>query len=151
MIDLKDRNLRAIVRFIKDEFSEESGIIAMYEKYIRRAEAFDYGRNRCVFLFDKYVVKLPKNHDGIADNDWEGSVSNDHNTAPCEWQVQFPRTRLAYVNELSIVFMERIEAANEKEIRRRLGYVPKWVDCVDCGQVGFTRSGKLVAYDYGYR
>lgn len=28
-------------------------------------------------------------------------------------------------------------------------YAPDWTYSVDCGQVGFTRRGRLVAFDYG--
>ena len=28
--------------------------------------------------------------------------------------------------------------------------LPDWTGFVDCGQVGFTKKGELVAYDFGY-
>jgi hypothetical protein len=96
----------------------------------------------------RYVVKIPKNLDGIVDNDWEGSVSNG-NDDPHE--IRYARTHLAWVDELPIVFMEWVEPATSREIIKRLGFEPDWVMSVDCGQVGFARDGRLLAYDYGPR
>lgn len=106
---------------------------------LNRAEGLHTGRNRATLLMGKYVIKFPLCGDGVADNDWEGSISGGD-------YIQYARTRLAYVGDVPIVFMEQVEYA-------KVNYdaMPDWVGSVDCGQVGYTRKGKLVAYDYGIR
>lgn len=107
-------------------------------------EDIHVGRNRVVFLFPHYVVKLPRNADGYADNDWEGSVSHLENSNPKE-DIQYARTRLVYYHGIPILFMERVEQVCCGEA------LPEWVKSVDCCQVGWTQKGEIVAYDYGFR
>lgn len=121
----------------------------LHQRYEKRCLLVHGGRNRNVFDLGKYVVKIPKNLAGFGDNDWEGSVSNSPESLGHDDYVQYPRTRLAYYKEVPIVFMEKVEPVTAKEIVRRLGYEPDWVNSVDCGQVGFNRKGRLLAYDYG--
>lgn len=117
----------------------------LYEKYSKRAIAVHGGRNRNTFILsDRLVVKLPKTLSGFSDNDWEGSVSNSPISFNNPNYVQYPRTRLAYWNKIPIVFMERITLNFDCSTTS----LP-WVASVDCGQVGFNRRGRLVAYDYG--
>lgn len=123
-------------------------ITALHHRYSVRCHQVFMGRNRNVFDMGRYVVKVPKNLDGFADNDWEGSVSNA-NEDPDE--IRYARTRMAYFADIPVVFMEYAEHADTQDMVSRLGQEPAWVGCVDCGQVGFTRDGRLVAYDYGVR
>lgn len=145
----QQEDMKDVLHNIKLHMDNSPDLLALYERYFDRANSMTYGRNRAVFFFDKFVVKLPMNWGGVGDNDWEGSISNGPDAESCSWQVLFARTRLAYVNQYPIVFMERVEHAKYNDLRQLYGKVPDWVGCVDCGQVGFTRSGKLVAYDYG--
>lgn len=119
-------------------------------KYRPRAKAVQQGRNRRVYIIGTYVIKVPLNLNGVTDNDWEGSVSNG--PKPSEWDVIYPKhKRLAWYRGIPILFMEFVRPALTKHITKRLGSVPKWVDRVDCGQVGFNKQGRLMAYDYGPR
>jgi hypothetical protein len=97
------------------------------------------------------VVKLPRNFDGCTDNDWEGSVSNAPESRNDPLHVQYPKTKLVYVDDIPVVFMERIESLTSRAIEERFGHEPAWVFSVDGGQVGVNRHGRLVAYDYGLR
>lgn len=121
------------------------------KRFRDRALEVHCGRNREVFVFRGYVVKVPLNLNGIADNDWEGSVSNSEEYPQSDWQVQYARTRMVYVKDIPVVFMEKLEDVTSKEIVRRLGREPNWTGCVDGGQVGFNKHGRLLAYDYGIR
>lgn len=123
----------------------------LHARYKPRCLAFYQGRNRSVYVMKNLVVKIPRNFDGIADNDWEGSVSNGGDEDPKGWEIIYARTRMHYHGEIPVVFMERVDPALSSEIKLRLGSVPNWTGRVDCEQVGFTRRGKLVAYDYGMR
>lgn len=135
----------------KDEFTEEyaSLIDTICKRYLPRALDILTGRHRNVFIFKNYVIKIPRNINGLADNDWEGSISNAEDGDPED--VQFARTRMVYYKGIPIVFMERADWATRDEIAARLGYEPDWTGSVDCGQVGFNKQGKLVAFDYGLR
>lgn len=131
----------------------DGAVKKLITRFAARTNEFDYGRNRITFMFDKYVVKVPRNWDGVADNDWEGSISNGANYGDPQ-HVQYARTRLAYWDDLPIVFMERVALASVKEVEEHLGTAPgesDWTWSVDGGQVGFNRNGRLVAYDYGCR
>lgn len=134
----------------KGEFNRSGHRIikGLHERFASRCREVFMGRNRNTFDMGRYVVKVPKNLCGFADNDWEGSVSNANNDPSV---VRYARTRLAYVDEVLIVFMEKVEPATSAEIVARLGFEPDWTNDVDGGQVGFTRDGRLVAYDYGLR
>lgn len=135
--------------YIDDDIVDEDGIGAferLCKRYYEKCLQVSWGRNRNVFDMGTYVVKVPKNFDGLIDNDWEGSVSNSEDGLD---QVQFARTRIAYRGDVPVVFMEYVEPASTSEIVARLGHEPDWVMSVDCGQVGFNLKGELVAYDYG--
>lgn len=125
-------------------FGEDIRIL--FERYMRRCKGFESGRNRSVFVFDRYVVKLPRCENGVADNDWEGSISDGPDP-----YVRHARTRMSYYKGIPIVFMERVTYATPTSLRERYGKEPDWVSSVDCGQVGWNRGGKLVAFDYGIR
>ena len=101
------------------------------------------GRNRITYLFSNHVVKIPVDDNGVADNDWEGSLSNGESLNDPN-EVQYARTRLIYVKDIPIVLMQRVKPAFELNL-------PDWVNSVDCGQVGYTKAGRLVAFDYGIR
>jgi hypothetical protein len=117
-------------------------------RYLQRALRVEAGRNRVVFIMPHgYVIKLPRTLDGFGDNDWEGSVSNGPGQSL--EAIQYPKTKLHYWKEIPILFMEYVEWATNKDIEARLGKEPNWVGFVDCGQVGFTSTGRLVAFDYG--
>lgn len=120
-------------------------------RYAPRAIEILEGRNRRVYVMRNYVVKVPRNGDGIADNDWEGSVSNCEQYPQSDYQVQYARTRMFVVSDVPIVLMERVTEATSKEIVLRLRREPQWTWSVDGGQVGFNKRGRLVAYDYGCR
>jgi hypothetical protein len=120
----------------------------LYERYLKRAQEVWCGRNRAVFDMGSYVVKLPRNSQGFGDNDWEGSISNGPDSDPAE-DIQYARTRMFYVklpehDYIPILFMEKVVYAERQE------HLPDWVMSVDCGQVGWSKNGKLVAFDYGY-
>lgn len=124
-------------------------MLAMYQRYFdKKPEEISIGRNRCTFIFRTYVVKLPRSYSGLSDNDWESSISNIDELDTDE--IQYARTRLAQVGDIPVLFMERVEYADWDTLRYMYGNSPAWVNCVDCGQVGFNRAGRLVAFDYGY-
>lgn len=142
--------------YIDEDFEESHGfwlLDTLHQRYAKEAKTIWQGRNRTVFDKGRYVVKVPRNFNGIADNDWEGSVSNGETLGDPN-HVQYARTRMFYWHDIPVVLMEKVEHANQEQTKEYLG-TPKgksdWTWSVDCGQVGFNRQGRLVAYDYGIR
>jgi hypothetical protein len=122
----------------------------LFARFQGRAEHVYEGRNRRAYLIKGYVVKVPLNWDGIADNSWEGSVRNGDQPLR-EYDIVYPKTRIVDFEGIPVLMMERVHPATSRLIKRVLGRVPKWIDRVDCCQVGFTKDRRLVAYDYGPR
>lgn len=127
-------------------------LTTLHLKYASKAYQVYSGRNRNTFILsDRIVVKLPRNFDGFTDNDWEGSISNSTESFNHPEYIQYPKTKLVFVDEVPIVFMQRVTPLQSSEIIQLFGLEPDWTFSVDCGQVGITRQGRLVAYDYGLR
>lgn len=137
-------------RYIAPELKKLKPLMALYKRYTKKAKAIHYGRNRIVFDMGYYVVKLPSDHAGFGDNDWEGSVSNgpEQLANPLDY-IQYARTRLMYVQDIPVCLMEKVSTEHEVHPFSDKS-MPDWVSSVDCGQVGYTRRGRLVAYDWGY-
>lgn len=128
----------------------DGALLRLHQRYMKRAVAAFGGRNRNVFSMPGgYVVKLPRNLDGIIDNDWEGSVSNTPESLNDPDYEQYPKTRMVYQGDVPVVFMEFILALTSEEIVARFGSEPDWVWSIDGGQVGVNKNGRLVAFDYG--
>ncbi len=104
-----------------------------------------HGRNRITYrISERYVVKIPLNQDGVADNWYEAKqCKRDPDTAKC--RLLGDCLVMEFVDDIHQIWghlplWEKME---------RINLLPYWVDYVDCRQVGFTRTGKLVAYDFG--
>lgn len=95
------------------------------------------GRTRAVFLLPggRYVVKIPVDEMGYHDN-W--SEARQAKRDGWLYKHQVARCRLMKNGWL---VMEYVKPATGEEL-------PDWVGSVDCGQVGWTRDGRLVAYDF---
>ena len=98
---------------------------------------FDFGRNRLVFANDHIVFKFPRNHAGMADNDWEGSCSAPY----------LARGKWLEIDGFICVMQERVQRLYADAICPKK--LPDWVGSIDCCQVGYDRQGKLRAYDFG--
>lgn len=129
----------------------ERHILAAIERYSPRAESVQSGRNRLTFFFPTYVIKVPRNMSGNSDNEHEScmgkyALKNRKNNRG----VPMARTRLMSNEPIYIIAMERVEHLGWPGAEKHYnGMTPDWIDFVDCGQVGLTRSGEVVAYDYG--
>lgn len=97
------------------------------------------GLYRAVFkMRGNRVLKIPLNEAGEFCNDGEASII-DRNCARGRW---------VEIEGFVCVIQEYVEDASLAAIRMRLGRIPDWVSGIDCAQVGFTRSGRLKAYDF---
>lgn len=125
--------------------------LAVRKRLKEKAIRIHKARTRWVYEFKHYVIKVPINAEGLRANDWEGSVSNEKRRLKSkrylEYWVQYPRTRLYYFKDIPLVLMELIAPLDWS--KTCYDDQPDWVGSVDCGQVGYTKKGRLVAYDYG--
>lgn len=101
------------------------------------------GRNRIVFEKDNgTVIKIPLNEEGIEDN-----YSEERRYMKCgKTGDVIPYAKCEVYNDdngIPHLHMERVYPLGVEE-----SAVPEWADFVDCGQVGRTLSGEIVAYDY---
>lgn len=139
-------------KYIHQELKAIPELMALYKRFSKKAKNIYYGRNRIVFDMGMFVAKLPCAWGGFGDNDWEGSVSNskEQMLEPTK-HLQYARTKLVYVGGIPVCYMEKVDEALDIDgihpfDNKRM---PGWVSYVDCGQVGYTRRGRLVAYDWG--
>jgi hypothetical protein len=100
------------------------------------------GRNRATFIIHDYVIKCPINESGIHDNYNEAEIYKQYGNSEI---APFPlaKCHLLTTNDIPMVLMEKVEIKPFDEAW------PRWVDFVDCQQVGYNKNGLLVAYDYG--
>ena len=106
------------------------------------------GNNRAVFQLKNYVLKFPICDKGKADNIHEAKYSGI-NIPNKDYLVQTPKARLINYEGFDCLLMEYVSQEKGMDIVTKLDKVPPWIHGVDCMQVGYTRSGRLVAYDYG--
>jgi len=118
---------------IKEDF-EILGYLSLDNKNLLISEIQDLGfevslgTTRIAILQKQWVVKLPVNSQGFAAN---------YNEATSPW---CPIARNKLFGD--VLVMERVEP-----ISLSWKTLPDWCSFVDCCQVGYTRKGKLVAYD----
>jgi hypothetical protein len=100
------------------------------------------GKHRVVFfdLKNDQVLKVPfKKESGIAANFQELDFQ-DENLAKTELD-----EKLSLKFGIPIIRMELVQVVDDIDDIKNL---PDWVVCIDCQQVGYTKQGRLVAYDW---
>lgn len=130
---------------------------AMVEHFNRHREikGFKYlseGSYRMCFLREgrKWVIKIPKNLKGIQDCRNEASIYKHRKgklnpKAPSELQGALARCRLREIKGIPCLIMPYLE-----NMRDNYNEHPEWTkQLMDGVQVGKTKKGKVVVYDYG--
>lgn len=109
--------------------------------------AYDYykgsprivSRTRVVYIFEDHVIKVPLTDEGEFSNGLEVNTSK-HQHLP------IAKSEFITINhngkEMEVMKMEKVQPVIADYKR-----MPDWVYSVDCGQVGLTSTGELVAYD----
>ncbi len=108
----------------------------------KRLVFINEGRHRAVFKTPsgKFVVKIP-----IAEGGWWANhqeARDFQNKDRWLGDDRLARCRLIDVAGTECLVMELVTMPVDRES------LPNWTDAVDCQQVGYTRRGKLVAYDW---
>lgn len=110
------------------------------EKYVELGR----GRNRLTYdMGDGWVVKIPLHMYGMEDNLTESKIYNETKDNPENYCVQYAECMIFTYKDIPLLIMEKVEP-----ITHYYDF-PDWADYVDCQQVGYTKDGKVVAYDYG--
>ena len=115
--------MTALMRFMVQSYGEPIGV----------------GRYRTVFRDGDWVYKVPHDKEG-----W-GMASNDLEARP--WSTRdrryYARCELVEIQGCIVLKMEYVEHVGRSERA-------DWTWYIDCSQVGRTKDGRLVAYDWGY-
>lgn len=104
------------------------------------------GRTRAVFdRGDSYMVKVPMNGEDLMANQSEIMTYEAKDpyipVAECRMETDY-----SVVPEgMPVLVMEKVDIESASKLRYK--DMPDWVGSVDCGQVGYDRKGRLVAYD----
>lgn len=123
-------------------------IAEQVEAMQRRLAARGYyrvdGRNRVAMISPDHriVIKIPLNDMGILDNSRERrafvlNIQKNGYVEMASCRIFIP-DKEAGVPMLAMQYVKPIRYSSD---------LPRWVDCVDCAQVGYNRRGRLVAYD----
>jgi hypothetical protein len=110
------------------------------------------GRHRSVYdLQDGWVLKLPYCATGVRANEEEFDAYTKMIAAGNVWGNYNPvyaQCSLLVFHGVLAVRMEKVEVDiyGRQDMTREYG----WIASVDCGQVGWTKDGRLVAFDYSY-
>lgn len=134
-----------------DEF--ELLISSMVKYFDEHPEEFEYlgsGRHRQTYLHKNkgYVIKVARDAvNGIVANLEELEIFRyrDKRADRLDGHDVERYARCRRLNDVAIV-MEYVDPAMDSDFED--GDIPSWTQEIDCGQVGWTAKGKLVAYDY---
>lgn len=137
MASLYKQILSNVLVGVAHEMPLATECLALVEKY-KKEKWVGFGRNRAVFRRGSYVVKVPVNDAGVADNQHEAYLFQRYGKT--RGYVAYARCRMAGV----ILVMEYVEHVGWSPQNK-----PDWTWSVDCGQVGRNAKGELLAYDFG--
>lgn len=119
----------------------QTQINSLIKKYDKTHEFLGEGRSRKVFIIDDlWIIKVPLNEEGIHDQYWVLDCFEKNKA-----QGIYAQCYLKIENEIPLLIMERV-----KPFIGDSRSLPKWVQQIDYQQVGYTKDGRLVAYDYGW-
>lgn len=105
----------------------------------------ELGRNRIVFISKFCVFKIPTCNNGCIDNDWESSLSNADIID--QEEIYYANTRSIIIDDLLCCVMQKVTPWQYENWNE----MPDWINSVDGGQVGYSRKGTLMAFDFGLR
>lgn len=133
------------LKHIESEIGNQGWDDSYKEKSVKAIQKFtslygtpSIGRTRAVFdTNDGFVIKVPYADEGFYANHAEVVTSDTENA-----YIPIAKCRHDEKEGVSVLVMEKVSIA-----RADYKNMPDWVYSVDCGQVGYTKDGRLVAYD----
>ena len=125
-----------------EELCGEGELLELHKLMAAKYGVPEIGTSRAAYMSKTVVFKVPTTLDGFRNNDWEASLISIPDTP-------IARSRHLPKCDIPVVVMERVQPCIDlQECIDVLGTVPDFVSAVDMAQVGWTRKGRLVAYDY---
>ena len=119
--------------------TEELAISQILERFTAKyGKPIDSGLDRIVFDASRWVIKVPRSSWCYGANYTEASYG--HRSCKSD---TLAICRLFHIDSVPVLWMEKVEPVTS------FSNLPDWTNFIDCQQVGYTRKGKLVAYDYG--
>ena len=130
--------LRGLVSLV---VNEKGNLIRKFAKSIG-LKYIGSGKDRHVFKnpYTHSVVKIPANINGINANECEYRYYHG------DRDPRYARCSLELLDGVPIIHMEAVREISYIDGEHKT--LPAWTDWVDCQQVGYTKDGRLVAYDY---
>lgn len=139
------KDTESFLGYIHSYFGE-SIILDMHKQMCEKYGMPQLGTKRATYISKFAVFKLPVNDCGYRDNDLEGSIVDICKGTP--YEIPIAKSKLLFINDTPVVVMEKVQPLLLSEIKSLLGEIPSFVSFVDMGQVGLTKKGDLVAFDY---
>jgi hypothetical protein len=145
LIEDRDDDVLKWINFPEYPPEVENHVREFVEKLLKLGYMPDSGTKRIAMISPdkKTVIKVPKCDRGIADNGRERRAYNEFRLR--DGWIPMAACRIFYADEavgVPMLMMRYVKPFYPKNEKR-----PRWVDCVDCLQVGYDHKGNLVAYD----
>lgn len=126
-------------------------VLAWLERFeTTNAKVLTFGRHRLVYQLRNCVLKFAHNIEGVQANCDEVKLSRKRKYL--HYPVARCKSILTVGDCVIALIMECVDEKSFKKKLRDMYYnIPPeldWIKDIDCRQVGYTRSGKVVAYDY---
>lgn len=107
---------------------------------VKYGEPIGEGLDRIVFDTGRFVIKVPRN--GFC---FFAQYNEEFRGLRHLKNEIYAACRIWHINDVPVLWMEKVQVLEKIDY----SLLPDWVGYIDCGQVGYNRQGKLVAYDYG--
>lgn len=104
----------------------------------------------CFDANDQYIIKYPKSFSGIEQNKFEARMSNKTSSQGVPVASSFLET---IENDIVLLWQEKVSPiilTKNKAGEYEKNLLPQWIYSLQDGyQIGYTKQGKLVCYDFG--
>lgn len=138
---VRERAKNDLTEAVNEEYARKT--VAYMDK-LKETRTVDWGRTRAAFIGEATVIKIALNDEGFLDSGREIAASEAYQRAPHEY-IPMAHTKPKVTKDgVNYIVAEKVTPLTGAIADKSM---PWWVDYVDCGQVGHTKEGVLVAYD----
>lgn len=138
-------NYNKFINYVESVFGEGL-LLNIHKKMCKKYGLPKIGTSRVTYISKSVVFKVPISECGFRNNDLEASIISLYENT--EYEIPIAKSRHLLNCEVPIVVMEKVKEMSLSDIKDQYGEMPDFVSAVDMGQVGLTKKGKLVAFDY---